>query len=130
MQTHQFKLEFIFGKGIPSFPPGTVPIEADLVRRWVFEYDRMRGDRIRPGEAFQHEVISSVVGFITSTTANGYSTLFCNINNQSEIQCVVHMRESMPTIHDCEIKYGSDQFDFCGALHDLHHHCSQMLPRQ
>ena len=61
MQTHQFKLEFIFGKGISSFPPGTVPIEADLVRRWVFEYDRMRGDRIRPGEAFQHEVISSVV---------------------------------------------------------------------
>ena len=61
MKTHQFKLEFIFGKGISSFPPGKVPIEADIVRRWVFDYDRMRGDRLRPGEAFQHEVIFCVV---------------------------------------------------------------------
>ena len=61
MQTHQFTFGFVFGEGISSFPPGKNPTEADVVRRWVCEYDSRRGDQFRTGETFKHGVIFCVV---------------------------------------------------------------------
>ena len=61
MQSHQFKLGFIFGDAISSFAPKKKPSEADVIRFWMFEYDSRRGNKYRPAEGFHHEVIFVVV---------------------------------------------------------------------
>ena len=63
MHTHFFTFGFIFGEGISTFPPKKIPTEADVVRRWIYEFDsRFLGQNLRrPGEAFKNEVIYNVV---------------------------------------------------------------------
>ena len=49
-------------------------------------------------------------------TVDGYSTLFCHIDNDKELQCLVHMQTLMPKRRSCNITLGGDKYDFCGAL--------------
>ena len=57
---------------------------------------------------------TSLVSF--GATVDGYSTLFCHIDNDKELQCLVHMQTQMPKRRSCNVTHGSDKYDFCGAV--------------
>ena len=46
----------------------------------------------------------------------GYSTLFCHIDSDKVLQCLVHMQTQMPEKRSCNETHDGDNYNFCGAL--------------
>ena len=63
-----------------------------------------------------------MISFMTSfgATRDSYLSLFCNIDSENELECLVHMRTQMTTTSNCSITterwYGRKTYDFCGAF--------------
>ena len=48
-------------------------------------------------------------------TVSGYSTVWCHINNNSALNCEVHMQTHVPSMSQCDVHLGSDIYNFCSA---------------
>ena len=69
----------------------------------------------------QPEMVLSIVSvFKSSKTFDGYASLLCNINDASDLQCLIDVKTTMPAKQNCETSFGSDQYDFCGTS-QCHH---------
>ena len=64
-----------------------------------------------------HETLLSAISLVSlGATVDGYSTLFCHIDSDKELQCLVHMQTQMPERRSCNVTHDGDKYDFCGAL--------------
>ena len=64
---------------------------------------------------YRENVLSALSMINLGATLDGYSTLWCNINNNSVLDCEVHMQTHMPRTSQCNVHLGSGIYDFCGA---------------
>ena len=63
------------------------------------------------------ETLVSAISLISlGATVDGYSTLFCHIDSDNELQCLVHMQTQMLYRRSCNVTYGGEKYDFCGAF--------------
>ena len=67
--------------------------------------------------AFYHKPLLSAISlFSVGATLEGYATLFCHIDSDKELQCLVHMQTQMPKRRRCNITHGDSKYNFCGAF--------------
>ena len=60
-------------------------------------------------------VLRNVLLFALGATLDGYATLWCHINNNSALNCEVHMQTHRPSTIQCGVNLGTDTYNFCGA---------------
>ena len=58
---------------------------------------------------------SLVLHIFFGATLDGYATLWCHINNNSALNCEVHMQTHRPSTIQCGVNLGTDTYNFCGA---------------
>ena len=67
------------------------------------------------GLVYHETVLMTVFMLDLGATVDGYSTLWCNIVNNSALSCEVHTQDHMPSISQCDVNLGSGVYNFCGA---------------
>ena len=66
---------------------------------------------------YRKTLLSAAVSLVSlGATVDGYSTLFCHIDSDKELQCLVHMQTQMPESRSCNITHDGDKYNFCGAF--------------
>ena len=60
-------------------------------------------------------VLDAVLLFDVEGTVSEYSTVWCHINNNSALNCEVHMQTHVPSTSQCDVNFGSDIYKFCGV---------------
>ena len=63
--------------------------------------------------------LGAVLAFNLGARAD-YSTLFCNIDNENELQCLVQMQSQSPETRHCYTSHKTVNHSFCGVLHQCH----------
>ena len=66
---------------------------------------------------YREMVLSAVSKFYHGATVDSYSTLFCNIDTENELQCLVHMQPQSPETRHCYTTHETVNHSFCGVLH-------------
>ena len=65
---------------------------------------------------YRKTLLSAVSLISLGATVDGYSDLFCHIDSDKELQCLVHMQTQMPESRSCNITHDGDKYNFCGAF--------------
>ena len=76
------------------------------------------------GELYREKVLSAIStsnldaksAFNFGTTVNTYFTLSCNVTNENELQCLVHVQPHIPETKNCYTSHGTVNNSFCGRL--------------
>ena len=61
MKTLEEQLEFIFGKSTESFDPTKLPLQVDVIRRWINVYDKRRGTSRQLNKKQKGSIINEVL---------------------------------------------------------------------
>ena len=60
-------------------------------------------------------VYHAIILFNLGLTTDGYSTLWCHVNNNSALNCEIQMQTHFPSTSPCVMNLGPDTYNFCGA---------------
>ena len=69
---------------------------------------------------YREMVLLVVSKLYLDATVDTYSTLFCNTDNENELQCLVHMQPQSPETRHCYTAYRTVNHSFCGVLQQCH----------